>query len=282
MLTFPNPLSSSMDSARPAVELDDAGAWEYKGTGIAAVGACDITLGETIDPLVIGRSGREPEAVLLSLSAIIDDQRLNWVLQAGTKLEGDEEPMFKVPWSVWQEHAAQPVDAWLPEYDAGGISRALALAEREFRFAKQKLDAAGLVRHRLVVVASHLGHSRRKVGETIGLSTGRVQQLNEDPPDGLAEEVDEFVRAAALVAGLIGESPCPREDIPRPRQFGSDQLDQLVDSMLALGLLENVAGRLRLTDDGRALIDIPLDVGAKDKEQKKTNATHQRASDATR
>jgi hypothetical protein len=278
MLTFPNNFASLADADQPSLVLE-AGTWQYDGTSIPAVGARDISLGEVVDPLWIGRSGREPEAVLLPLSVIIEDERLNWVLQAGTKLDGDAEPMFKVSWPVWQEHAAQPVDAWLPERDAAGIARALALAEREFRFAKQKLDTVGLIRYRLVVLASRLGHSRRKVAETLGLSTGRVQQLNEDPPDELVKEVDEFVRAAVLVAGLIGESPCPREDIPRPRKFGSDQLDELIDSMLTLGLLEERADGLGLTNDGRALMDMPLSDGAKRKEEE-TNVDRERASDA--
>lgn len=281
MLTFPDSLAVCPDDDRPAVVLDDAGAWHYEGTDIAAVGARDVTLGEAVDPLVLGRLGREPEAVLLPLSAIIDDQRLNWALQAGTKLDGGAEPLFEVTWSVWQEHAAEPIDAWLPECDAAGINRSLAAAEREFRFAKQALDAAGLIRNQLVVLATRLGLSRRQVGETLGLSTGRVQQLNEDPPSEVVEEVEEFVSAATLLAGLIGERPCPRDNIPRPRELGRDHLDELVGSMLTLGLLDEVADGLRLTDDGRALIDIPPGTGAKRKEQK-TTADRERVGDATR
>jgi hypothetical protein len=279
MLTFPNTLASPAEADQPSLVLDEEGTWQYEGTGVPAVGARNISLGEVVDPLMIGRSGREPEAVLLPLSAIIDNERLNWVLQAGTKLDGDAEPMFKVSWPVWQEHAAQPVDAWLPERDADGVARALALAEREFRLVKEKLDTAGLVRHRLVVLAGRLGQSRRRVAETLGLSTGRVQQLSEDPPDELVNEVDEFVHAAALVADMIGAGSCPREEIPRPRKFGSDQLDELIDSMLTLGLLEKKAGNLELTNDGRALMDTPLGGGAKRKEEE-TGVDRERASDA--
>jgi hypothetical protein len=280
MLTFPDSLARSSDAERPAVVLE-AGSWEYEGTGIVAVGARDVTLGEAADPLMVGRRDQEPEAVLLPLSEIIKDERLNWALQAGTKLDDGFEPLFKVPWSVWQEHAAEPVRAWLPECDATGIDRSLAAAEREFRFAKQAADAAGLVRHYLVLLATRLGRSRREVGETLGLSTGRVQQLNENLPGDLAKEVEEFVSAAACVASAIGEGPCPRDDVPRPPELGSDELDQVVTSMLVLGLLEEVAGSLLLTDDGRSLIDLAPGAGAKLREQK-ASADRERAGDATR
>lgn len=277
MLTFPDSLSSSANADRPALVLDEAGVWQYAGTDVVAVGARDITLAEVVNPLIIGRAGQEPEAVLLPLSAIIDDARLNWVLQEGTRLDGGGEPKFEVPWSIWQEHAEAAVDAWLPECDATGIDRPLAAAEREFRFTKQALEAAGLVRQRLVILATRLGRSRREVGETLGLSTGRVQQLNEDPPDELVAEVEEFIGAAALLAARLENGVCPRQDLPRPREFGADQLDQVVDSMLVLGLLEEVIEGLRLTDDGRAL----LDTAAKRAAQK-TDADRERASNAAR
>lgn len=282
MLTFPNSLAAPLNLDRPAVVLDEAGEWRYAGTEIAAVGARNITLGEAVDPLMISRLGREPEAVLLPLSVIVDDQRLNWALQAGTRLNGGAEPQFEVPWSVWQEHAAEPVEAWLPECDAAGIHRSLAAAEREFRFAKQALDATGLIRNRLVLLATKLGLSRREVGETLGLSTGRVQQLNEDPPGDVVRGLEEFLSAAALVAGLIGRGARLREEIPRPRELGADQMDQVMASMLVLGLLEEEADGLRLTDDGRALIEITPGADAKQHKGQKTTANRERANDAAK
>jgi hypothetical protein len=240
-------------ATRPLLVRDEAGTWRYAGGGIVAVGARDVTLGDTVAPLVVARPGSEPEAVLLPLSAIVADHRLNWALQEGTRLEGDHEPLFKVSWSVWQEHAAEPVDAWLPEYDASGVDRCLAVAERRVRFAKQALEAAGRDRTWMVVLATHLGRSRRDVGETLGLSTGRVQQLNEDPPSAIAEEVERFVRDAAVVVRLIGDRPCPRDDLPLPRESGRDQLEEVVASMVVLGLLEEGPDGLTVTDDGRTL-----------------------------
>lgn len=53
-------------------------------------------------------------------------------MQAETRLNGEEEPLYKVPWSVWQEHADQTVGAWLPECDADGLDRAGRLPSETF------------------------------------------------------------------------------------------------------------------------------------------------------
>jgi hypothetical protein len=264
---------------RPSVELSENG-WEYAESGIAAVGARDITLGEATNPLLLGRPGEEPEAVVLRLTEIIEDSRLNWVLQNSTQLEGGDEPRFEVSWAVWQEHAGEPIAAWLPECDATGIDRLLAIAERDVRFAKQKLDAAGAARQRLVVLASRLGRSRREVGETLGLSTGRVQQLNDDPPAEVVGDVEGLIRAAVLIGDRIGNTPCPRDGVPPVPGLGGDERDEAVDLMLALGLLEEADGEVRLTNDGSALVTAALGAGASGK-ARTGSAKRERVSDAT-
>lgn len=281
MLPFPKTPANLPDFERPSLERDVDGSWLYEGTGITAVGARDITLAEVADPLVIAQAGREPEAVLLPLAAIIEDQRLNWVLQVGTKLDGDAEPLFKVRWAEWQEHASEPVSAWLPEFDATGLDRLLAAAERELRFAKQAFDAAGLVRNRLVLLATRLGRSRREVGEILGLSTARVQQLNEDPSTDLAREVEDFLAAAARVAVLVGEETRRREEIPAALMLGSDLADEVVDSMRVLELLEEVDDGLRLSASGRALID-PERGDRRPRKKQKTSADRERVGDAAK
>jgi hypothetical protein len=268
-------------ATRPLLVRDEEGTWRYSHGGIAAVGARDVTLGDTVAPLVVARPGSEPEAVLLPLSAIVADQRLNWALQKGTRLEGDRETLFKVPWSVWQEHAAEPVDAFLPEYDASGVDRCLAVAERRVRFAKQALEAAGRDRTWLVVLATHLGRSRRDVGETLGLSTGRVQQLNEGSPSAIAEEVEQFVRDAAAVVRLMGDRPRAREDLPLPRASGRDQLEEVVASMVVLGLLEEGPDGLTVTDDGRALTNA-VTGGHAPRADRATGTSSERADNASR
>lgn len=218
------------------------------------VGARDVTLAEVANPRIIARAGEEPEAVLLSLSEIEADTRLLWAVEEGKRMNGDKEPEYKVPFAIWQEHAGQPVGAWLPEWDGSGLNRSLALAERDYRFAKQALDDAGVLRQYLIVLAGRLGRSRRVVGETLGLSAARVQQLSEAPSEELLAAVEEFMDSATRVAVLLGSDTCPRDALPRPKTSGGDELEETVASMITVGLAEEVAGNgVRLTEDGIAL-----------------------------
>jgi len=277
MASYLNIFVEPPNSDRPAVGMNRGGVWEYEGTEIPAVGARDLTLGERLNPLLVTRPDQEPVAVLLPVAEVENDPRLGWAWQAGKELEGEEGPFLQVPYSLWQEHAEEIVGAWLPERDAKGLDRRLAVAERELRFAQQALDAARLVRNCLVVFATHLGRSRREVGECLGLSLGRVQQLNENPPSEVIEAVDEMVEAAGLVAKNIGARPCPREDIPRPRAMSSEEHDQLIEIMLLLGLLEEGSDGLRLTADGASLSERPVARTAR-----KGNRDRERTGDATK
>ena len=265
-------------SPPPQVALGDAGVWHYEGTDIPAVGARPVSLSEATDPRLVIRADAAPEAVLLSLSEIEANPNLLWALPAGTRLDGDKEPLYKVPWELWQEHESEPVGAWLPERDATGLDRALAGAERDYRFAKQALDEAGAARQSLVLLAARLGRSRRGVGETLGLSAARIQQLNESPPEGIADFVEQLVDSATRVAALVGNGACPRDELPRPRDLGADELDEIVEAMLAAGLMEDAEQGLTLTKDGRALL------GAKDDKPKpvRSDRDRERAGDATR
>jgi nitroreductase len=241
-------------SVRPSIASDDSAGWKYEGTEIPVVGARDVTLAEVANPRIIARAGEEPEAVLLSLSEIEADTRLLWAVEEGKRLNGDKEPEYKVPFATWQEHAGQPVGAWLPEWDGSGLNRSLALAERDYRFAKQALDDAGVLRQYLIVLAARLGRSRRVVGETLGLSAARVQQLSEAPSEDLLAAVEEFMDSAAQVAVLLGSDTCPRDALPRPKALGGDELEETVISMITVGLAEEVADHgVRLTEDGVAL-----------------------------
>jgi hypothetical protein len=258
--------------------LDESDAWLYADTVIPAVGARDITLGEATNPNRLARAGEEPEAVLLSLTEIESDKRLHWAFESGTRLNGDKEPLYKVDWAVWQEHADEPVGAWLPEWDGHGVDRSLALAERQWRFAKQALDDAGVMRQYLVVLAARLGRSRRVVGETLGLSSARIQQLHETAPPEIVAEVEEFVRTASRVAGQLGKETRPRAELPRPPGLGGDEFEETIDSMIAVGLIEKAAKGLRLTKDGQTLLA--------EKDQKRrpvmTDKDRERAGEATR
>lgn len=268
------PLTTPGD--RPPIVLDESGSWKYAETEIPAVGARDVTLADVIRPRKIARAGDEPEAVLLSLTEVESDDRLHWVFKKGKRLNGDEEPQYKVDWPIWQEHAAEAVGAWLPEWDGSGLDRSLALAERRWRFAKQALDDAGTLRQYLVILAARLGRSRRLVGETLGLSPARIQQLNEAPPAAVVSQVDEFLAASTRVAASMGAEAYPRDEIPRPRDFGIDQFEEVIDAMVAVGLVEESAAGLRLTGDGRALLE------AKEHRPVKSGRDRERAGSATR
>lgn len=248
-----NPVAPT--SERPGVALDESGSWKYEGTEIPAVGARDVTLAESVNPRRIVRVGEEPEAVLLSLSEVEADPRLLWAVEAGKRVNGDDEPEYKVPFAIWQEHAGQPVGAWLPERDGSGLDRSLALAEREYRFAKRALEDAGALRQYLILLAARLGRSRRVVGETLSLSAARVQQLSEAPSDEMVADVDEFVASATEVAVLLGSGTVPRDKLPRPRALGGDEFEEIIASMIFAGLAEEVTGDgLKLTEDGLALL----------------------------
>lgn len=271
-----SPLLSPPDEP-PEVAWDDSGECRYLGTDIPAVGARAVTLAEATDPQILARSGSDPEAVLLSLSEIETDERLFFALKRGTRLDGDEEPLYKIPWETWQEYAAQPVGAWLPEWDGAGLDRSLALAERRFRFAKQALDEAGVLRNYLVVLAARLGRSRRVVGKTLGLSSARIQQLNEVSEEVVAD-IEEFIGSATRIAILLGSSTTPREKLPRPVDLGVDEFEELLASMIAVGLMEEKPNGLCLTKDGLALLDA---VDAKLKPAK-SGKDRERAGDATK
>jgi hypothetical protein len=267
MLAFLNIFVEPPEADPPPVSPNRRGGWEYEGTEIPAVGAKDLTLGEKLNPLRIGRPGQEPIAVLLPASEVDGNPGLEWARQAGTELEAAEGPLIRVPFPVWQEHAEELVGAWLPERDAKGIDRSLAVAEREFRFAQQALEGTRMVRNCLVVLATQLGRSRREVGESLGLSLGRVQQLNEDPSHAVLEVVEELLEAATLVAKNVGPHPCPREDVPKPRALSHQQLDQVIRAMLVVGLLEESADGLQLTSDGLALIGSTPPVARQDRKK---------------
>jgi hypothetical protein len=255
MTSFPKAPSSS-PVERPAVVRDETGVWAYGDTGIPAVGAREITLAQRTKPRRISRADAEPEAILLSISEIERDGRLNFALQEGARVEiRDEELHYRVPWNIWQEYAAEPVDVWLPENESAGLDQKLALAEREHRFAKQALEEAGLFRHYLVILAARLGRSRRVVSETLGLSPARIQQLNEVPPPEVVAGVTEFLATAVRIAALIGDEAVPRDEFRPPPDLGSDEFDEALDSMIDVGLLDDSQQGMCLTEDGKALLE---------------------------
>jgi hypothetical protein len=267
---------------RPAVVRDDSGSWQYLGTGIQAVGARDLTLGEVVKPRILGRAGEDPEAVVLALSEIIRDSRLNWALQAGTKLDGYEEPLFLLPLAVWEERASQPVAVWLPEYDGSGVDRCLAAAERRCRFEKKAFDDAARIRMRIILVATRMGKSRREVGEILGLSSARVQQLNEDPPADMTAQVDAFVERASRVVAALDGGRCVRHELGARTSLGADEIDEVLTDMLALGLLDETPEGLGTTDAGVSLGAVDADRTSSSRATRRAGVARDRVGNAHR
>jgi DNA-directed RNA polymerase specialized sigma24 family protein len=234
------------------VDLGPDGVWRYSGTSIAAVGAQERTLADVLRVREVGVAGSPPEAVLFALSEIVANHRLNWVLQAGTRLRGGEEDLFSVPWPVWQERAAEPVDVWLPERDAQGLDRRLAITERELRFLREASDAATARRSQLVLLGTELGMTRRQIAEVLGLSAGRVQQLHEEVDDQHAAEVQRTISDARLLLKHVNDGLHPdRLDIPSG--WTREKLDDVLGHLVDFGLLEVIeAGdELRVTETGK-------------------------------
>jgi hypothetical protein len=279
LLTRNSPVPPAAD--RPALVLDESGTWRHPESGVAAV-ARHRRLAEVVKPRVVARDGNAPEGVLFSLSEIVADARLNFAMQAGERLDGGDEPRFLVSWDVWLEHADEPAEAWLPEHDAApGIDRYLAATERRWRFAKKALDDAGTDRTWAILIATRLGRSRRDVSETIGLSSGRIQQLNEDPPPELRRALDRFVDDAAEVVELVSSESHRSRGFDAPREIGSDRFDELVREMLALGLLEETSGRVAVTEDGRSLAAAQLTRRGRGRAARRHGVGRERAGDAS-
>lgn len=276
MSSFSKALSQVPITERPPVEINERRELEYAGSGIAVVAARQLTLGEALRPLQVLRAGEsEPVAAQVPLSVLTEHPQLEPLLSRGTVIEDEPEPLVQIPWPLWQEHAEQAVEFWLPERDAHGVDRALALRVREMRFSQRETETHSFLRNCLVYVEIKLGRSRRDIAELADMSPTRVHQLGDDPP----YEVREFVRIAALVAGLLGKKPCPRKQVPQPRDVDAAELGDVVDSMLAIGLLDEGPEGLRLTDDGLALGGFGAPSG-RSRRGRKQRADGERAGDA--
>src|SRR5581483_903611 len=238
------------DVALP-VEQDESGQFVYVGSPVQAVGAKPRTLTEAVTPRLLVRDD-QPESVLISLSEIQADSRLNWVLQSSKRLHGDDDEFFVVPWEVWQERAAEAVDAWLPERDGDPLARRLALAERAMRMCRYETELAGRFRVQMIVAATQLGMNRRQIGEVLGLSPARVQQLYDDAQP---EEVAAVKRALAGARVLLEAMPdqVTVGKLSRPEGWGADEFDEVLAACENFGLLERDAESLQVTDLGRAL-----------------------------
>lgn len=253
----PAPHLVSLGRGGPDFELispsDD---WQYRDKDVPVPAAVGITLAEMVKPREVRRAGEDPESVVLSLSELIDNARLGWVLQAGTRLEGADEPLFLVPWPVWQEHASDIVDVWAPERDGVGAARQLAIAERETRLLRYELEQATARRTETVAIATALGMSRRRVGALLGVSGARVQQILDDAPNSAQASAARFVTdARAVLQHADGELPAG---------WDRDRFDRVAGQMAEWDLVEGGSpNALVVTDLGQDLLTDGSTVGGR-------------------
>jgi hypothetical protein len=218
------------------------GVWRYANTPVEVPGAKDRTLADVVRPRQIGRLGDAPEAILVSLTEVKENPRLRWVLDHGTQIRLDDEEQFWVQWALWQEHADDPVAITAPERDGDDLERHLAEVERRIRFTRRGLDLLTSQRLKSIVAASLLGMTRRGVGETVGVSTGRVQQLVDDLSPDAREEIESILDAGALLATLLPpDTPIDRDAIEPPADWDRLNLSAALDDLVELGLLKQDA-----------------------------------------
>jgi hypothetical protein len=230
-----------------AFERQADGTWNYRETDIPVVAAEDVTLNEQIAVRQVARLDRTPEAVLVSAREIVENDALAWVRSRGRRLRSDDgDELFEVPWAVWQEHAATPVGVRAPERDASGLAQLVAIEERELRFARREAELRAERRARYVAIMASIGMTRREIGQCIGLSTGRVQQVVEDLPASVRAEVDELLRDALRVLRQVGPRSIPRDEVELP----ASRDEALLDELVAYGLLEQDGGVLHLAEAG--------------------------------
>jgi hypothetical protein len=238
----------SLGRGGPDFELVAPGEpWRYRGKDVTVPGAVPVTLEEAVAPRMLARPGEDPEGVVLSLSELIEDARLAWVLQAGTRLEGGDETLFLVPWPVWQEHANEIVDVWAPERDGTGAARQLAIVERETRLRRHELELVTAKRTEAVAIATALGMSRRQVGALLDVTGTRVQQLLDDAPKSARAAAEQFVADARAVLA--------RDSGGLPSGWDDERFARTVQRMADWGLLAGDPGdALVATDLGRNLV----------------------------
>jgi len=223
----------------PEFEQRDDAVWVYAGTRIPVPGAQTLTLGEVVTPRELRRVDEPPETAVFSLSEIIAEPKLNWILREGTRLRGGDEDLFAIPWDTWLDYAGREGAIWAPERDGSGIVRRLATDERAVRFARQALEDALETRGRRVAFASLLGMSRRQVGELLGVSATRVQQLMEEIDRPVREQLEKLAADARVILDALPErTQMARRSILRPPEWDRERLERALDALVEHGLLE--------------------------------------------
>jgi hypothetical protein len=227
-------------------ERREDGVWYYGGTDIAVPGAVDRTLGEVVDARVVARRDGAPEAVLITRSEIQSIPGLDWVPALGKLLRQEPEEEYEVPWPVWQERSVAPIGVRAPERDSSGLRCLLATEERSLRFARWEADRVSGRRARTIAISSRLGETRKEIGDTIGLSTGRIQQIIEDLSPTILAEVDQLADEILAVVRYLGSRAVNSNEVAR--SIGCDE--GLLPELVTMGLLAEDGPRVYVTEAG--------------------------------
>jgi len=260
----PSLISTNVEG--PDFERGADGLWRYRDTDVPVLGAEDVTVADMVAAREVRKPGAaHPDAVLLSLSELMADKRLGWVLQEGTRLTGGEDELFLVPWPIWQERSGEPVDVRAPERERG-LAGQLVIPERDLRLLRRQLEDATSRRARAIAIAVALGSSRRQIGQQLDLSGARVQQLLDEMSTEAHADVDRFLARAHVVLERVGSTTVDRQEFELPG-WSTETLDLTVDELIDWDLMtEDVnEGRatLRVSDRGATLLERRSDIPAR-------------------
>lgn len=144
---------------------------------VASPGARSITIAEYVGPDV-QRIRRHGEWVEISAEVA----RSNADIQSWCRRHANSEMpsgAFLLPPADWKRHLEDKLCLpFLPEFDHPDDElRQLATVEASRRKLELQLQRATDLRRQAIVTATSAGHSRRSLGDLIGLSYARIQQL---------------------------------------------------------------------------------------------------------
>jgi hypothetical protein len=235
---------------------DGDGVWRFAENGIKVPGARDLTLTERFKPKVVMAGGKVERVVLAGRDIREHPDLLSWALDAGQCMRGPDGEIDEVfiPHKIWEKHDQITHAMVAPEHSFSPSERELALAERQFREAEQRLEVAAAKRAEVLRESAH-SLTRQEARAITGLSVGRIQQL----VSGSSEDFDQLDHWILDTAGSGRNGVLEKNFLNRlyeqtgifhPTELVRMRLNSLVDR----GQLRRVDGRIRLTQDGRKVL----------------------------